>query len=175
MKKKIIFFPYEKRRICINLFNFFFSISLSRTMSVPSIDTDNTSSTIIEDDDDDDNMSIVVNDSSDTTVATQTSTSWHSVISNVQINNNLFLRSHSINTWLKICSIEPDIRLTTAQEWKLRTCIRRFISLCNHPLKISCIKIKESTSFIDQVNFIIQNYTHSFFFLSYFRKNNPCQ
>jgi hypothetical protein len=128
-------------------------------MSAPSIETDNTSSTIIDDD-----MSIVVSDSSDTTVATQTSTSWHSVVSDIQINNNLFVRSHSINTWLKICLIEPDIRLTTAQEWKFRTCMRRLISLCNLPLKISCIKLKESVlisnenqsiPFIDQVDFII--------------------
>jgi len=128
-------------------------------MSVPSIETDNTSSTIIDDD-----MSIVVSDSSDTTIATQTSTSWHSVVSDIQINNNLFVRSHSINTWLKICLIEPDIRLTTAQEWKFRTCMRRLLSLCNLPLKISCIKLKESVlisnenqsiPFIDQVDFII--------------------
>jgi len=127
-------------------------LHLSRTMSMPSIETDNTSSTIIDDD-----MSIVVNDSSDTTVATQTSASWHSVVSDVQINNNLFHRSHSINTWLKICLIEPDIRLTTAQEWKLRTCMRRLLSLCNLPLKISCIKIEESISFIDQVDLRIYN------------------
>jgi hypothetical protein len=123
-------------------------------MSVPSIESDNTSSTIIDDD-----TSIVVHDSSDTTVATQTSTSWHSVASDIQI-----IRSHSINTWLKICLIEPDIRLTTVQEWKLRTCMRRLLSLCNLPLKISCIKIKESVlisnknesiPFIDQVDFII--------------------
>jgi len=118
-------------------------------MSVPSIETDNTSSTIIDDD-----MSIVVHDSSDTTIATQTSTSWHSVVSDVQINNNLFHRSNSINTWLKICLIEPDIRLTTAQEWKLRTCMRRLLSLCNLPLKISCVKIEESILYIDQVDLI---------------------
>jgi hypothetical protein len=94
-------------------------------------------------------MSIVIDDSSDTTVATQTSTSWHSVVSDIHINNNLSVRSHSINTWLKICFIEPDIRLTTAQEWKLRTCIRRLLSLCNLPLRISCIKTIESIPFID--------------------------
>lgn len=126
-------------------------------MSVPSIVTDNTSSTIIDDD-----MSVVVNDSSDTTVTTQTSTSWHSVVSDVHIHNNLFFRPHSINTWLKLCLIEPDIRLTTAQEWKLQTCMRHLLSLCNLPLKISCIRIKElslisneheSIPFIDQVGF----------------------
>jgi hypothetical protein len=125
-------------------------------MSVPSIDTDNTLSTIADDD-----MSIIVHDSSDTTVATQTSASWHSVVSNLHRTNRLFVRSHSINTWLKICLIEPDIRLTTAQEWKLRACMRRLISLCNLPLKISCIKTnefvsilndEESIPFIDQVS-----------------------
>lgn len=114
-------------------------------MSVPSIDT---LSTTIDDD-----ISIVINESSDTTVATQTSTSWHSIISDEQLNQNLFIRSHSINIWLKKCAIEPDIRLTTAQEWKLRTCIRRLLSLSNLPLKISCIKINDSISFIDQVNY----------------------
>ncbi|CAF2671545.1 unnamed protein product [Rotaria sp. Silwood2] len=123
-------------------------------MSVPSIETDNRSSIII-----DDNMSVMVHDLSDTTVTSHTSASWHSVVSDIHINNNLLIRSHSINTWLKICLIEPDIRLTTAQEWKLRTCMRRLLSICNLPLKISCIKIKEfiiisneneSIPFIDQ-------------------------
>jgi hypothetical protein len=126
---------------------------------MPSIETDTTSSTIIDDD-----ISVMVNDSSDTTVATQTSSSWHSIVSDIHITTNPFLRPHSINTWLKICLIEPDIRLTTAQEWKLRTCMRRLLSLCNLPLKISCIKPKEfvlisneheSIPFIDQVGFII--------------------
>jgi hypothetical protein len=120
-------------------------------MSVLSIETDNTSSTTVDDD-----ISIVVNDSSDTTVATQTSASWHSVVSDVQMNNNLFLRSNSINNWLKICLIEPDIRLTTAQEWKLRTCIRRLLSICNLPLKISFVQTEESISYIDQVEFRIK-------------------
>jgi hypothetical protein len=120
-------------------------------MSVLSIETDNTSSTTVDED-----ISIVVNDSSDTTVATQTSASWHSVVSDVQMNNNLFLRSNSINNWLKICLIEPDIRLTTAQEWKLRTCIRRLLSICNLPLKISFVQTEESISYIDQVEFRIK-------------------
>ena len=134
-------------------------------MSNPSVETDNTSSTIIDDD-----MSIIVNDSSETTVATQTSSSWHSIVSDIHMNNNLFLRPHSINTWLKKCFFEPDIRLTTAQEWKLRTCIRRFISLCNLPLKISCIKTKEFVSIsnenepIDQVDFVLLKINLLFFF-----------
>jgi hypothetical protein len=139
-------------------------------MSVPSIETDNTSSTIIDDD-----MSVMVHDSSDTTVATQTSSSsWHSIVSDIHITNNPFLRPHSINTWLKLCLIEPDIRLTTAQEWKLRTCMRRLLSLCNLPLKISCIRTKEfvlisneheSIPFIDQVGFIIsKNFLFLFLF-----------
>lgn len=107
-------------------------------MSIPLIETDQTSSTIT-----DDEMSIVVNDSSRTTITTGTSTSWHSVESDVQINHNLVLRSPSIISWLKICLIEPDIRLTTAQEWKLRTCIRRLLSLCHLPLRISCIQIEQ--------------------------------
>jgi hypothetical protein len=148
----------------LHYFILFYFISL---MSDPSIETDNTSSTIIDDD-----MSIMIHDSSDTTVATQTSASWHSVVSDIHINNNLLLRPHSINTWLKICFIEPDIRLTTAQEWKLRTCMRRFISLCNLPLKISCVKIKEfvlisnenqSIPLIDQVDFVIRNKSFIFF------------
>ena len=86
-------------------------------MSDPSIQTENMSSTII-----DDSMSVMMaHDLSDTTVTTQTSASWHSVVSDVHLNSNLFVRSYSINTWLKNCFIEPDIRLTTAQEWKLRT------------------------------------------------------
>ena len=107
-------------------------------MDIRSIVTDQTSSTINEDE-----MSIVVNESSSTTTTTGTSTSWHSVESDVQINHNLALRSSSIIPWLKICLIEPDIRLTTAQEWKLRTCIRRLLSLCNLPLKLSCIRIEQ--------------------------------
>ncbi|CAF3664743.1 unnamed protein product [Rotaria sp. Silwood1] len=123
-------------------------------MSIPSIETDNRSSTI-----NDDNMSVIVHDLSDTTVTSHTNSSWHSIVSDIHINNNQFVRSHSINTWLKNCLIEPDIRLTTVQEWKLRTCLRRLFSICNLPLKISCIKIKESIlienenksiSFIDQ-------------------------
>ncbi|UJR31731.1 hypothetical protein I4U23_019211 [Adineta vaga] len=105
-------------------------------MSMPSIETD----TI------DDDMSITVHDLSDTTVATQTSTSWHSVMSDVHISNSRFVRSHSINTWVKMCSIEPDIRLTTAQEWKLRTCMRRLLSLCDLPLKISCLNTEQYVS-----------------------------
>lgn len=108
-------------------------------MSIRSIVTDHTSSTVT-----DDEMSIVVNDSS-STITTGTSTSWHSVESDVQINHNLALRSSSIIPWLKLCSIEPDIRLTTAQEWKLRTCIRRLLSLCNLPLRISCVRTESST------------------------------
>ena len=130
-------------------------------MSIPSIETDNESSTIIED-----SMSTMAQDLSDTTVATQTSTSWHSVLSEIHANNNLFIRSHVINTWLKVCFIEPDIRLTTAQEWKLRTCIRRFLSLCDLPLKISCLRTKQfllnsndnkTTSFINQVAFLFSS------------------
>jgi hypothetical protein len=101
-------------------------------------------------------MSGVVNDSSDTTVATQTSASWHSVVSDVQINNNL-LRLNSVNNWLKKCLIEPDIRLTTAQEWKLRTCIRRLLSICNLPLKITCVTTEESN---DQILEYLGLYLH---------------
>ena len=129
-------------------------------MSIPSIETDNESSSII-----DDGMSIMAQDLSDTTVATQTSTSWHSVLSEIHGNNNLVIHPRVINTWLKICCIEPDIRLTTAQEWKLRTCIRRFLSLCDLPLKISCVRTKqfvlnsndnETTSYIiNQVIFFL--------------------
>ncbi|CAF0951792.1 unnamed protein product [Rotaria sordida] len=111
-----------------------------KIMSIPSIETDDRSSTII-----DDNVSVMVHDLSDTTVTSHTSASWHSVVSDININNNLFVRSHLINTCLKNCFIEPDIRLTTAQEWKLRTCMRRLLSICNLPLKISCIIIKESS------------------------------
>ncbi|CAF2048360.1 unnamed protein product [Rotaria magnacalcarata] len=123
-------------------------------MSDPSIQTENMSSTVV-----DDNMSVMGHDLSDTTVSTRTSASWHSVVSDAHLNSNLFVRSYSINTWLKNCFIEPDIRLTTAQEWKLRTCIRRLLSLSDIPLKISCIKRNElltmtkenvSIPFIDQ-------------------------
>ncbi|CAF3385503.1 unnamed protein product [Rotaria socialis] len=107
-------------------------------MSDPSIQTENMSSTII-----DDHTSVMGHDLSDTTVTTRTSASWHSVVSDTHLNINLFVRSYSINTWLKNCFIEPDIRLTTAQEWKLRTCVRRLLSLSDIPLKISCIKKNE--------------------------------
>ena len=124
----------EKKWRSCKVFFFF-----SRTMSIiPLIETDQTSSTIT-----DDEISIVVNESSRTTITTETSTSWHSVESDIQINHNLALRSQSINPWLKVCFIEPDIRLTTAQEWKLRTCIRRLLSFCHLPLKISCVKREE--------------------------------
>ncbi|CAF0731706.1 unnamed protein product [Adineta steineri] len=115
-------------------------------MSVPSFDTDNSSSSTIIDDD----MSVMVHDPSDTTVATQTSTSWHSIVSDIHLNIDVNFRPHTINTWLKVCLIEPDIRLTTAQEWKLRTCMKHLISLCNLPLKISCIRTKEFVSITNE-------------------------
>ena len=128
-------------------------------MSILSIDTDNTSSTIIDDD-----LSMTISDSSNTT-----STSWHSINSDTQMNNNLVTQTHSIHIWLGLCSIEPDIRLTTAQEWKLRTCMRRLLSFCSVPLKISCLKIEQSISYTDQVDNNKRkknaNSSHSFFSL----------
>ncbi|CAF1075264.1 unnamed protein product [Adineta ricciae] len=107
-------------------------------MSIPSTETDNI--------DDDDDTTMTLHDLSDTTVATQTSSSWYSVISDINANTNRSVQAHSLNTWLKICLVEPDIRLTTAQEWKLRTCMRRLLSLCDLPLKISCVNAEEFVS-----------------------------
>ena len=94
----------------------------------------------------DDDLSLMVHDSSETTVATQTSRSWHSVRSDLPLNSHLFIRSPMINHWLARCSIEPDVRLTTAQEWKLRTCLRRFLQLCNRPLRLIWVRRRENVS-----------------------------
>lgn len=129
-----------------------------------SIRTTSSSSTTIDDD-----LSLMVHDSSETTVATQTSRSWHSVRSDLPLNNHLFIRSPMINYWLTRCSIEPDIRLTTAQEWKLRTCLRRFILLCNHSLRFVWVKEKQSDRkeifvfrfFFISLTDLIQDFPHS--------------
>lgn len=97
----------------------------------------------------DDDLSLMVHDSSETTVATQTSRSWHSVRSDLPLNSHLFIRSPMINHWLARCSIEPDVRLTTAQEWKLRTCLRRFLQLCNRPLRLIWVRTEGKCFHLD--------------------------
>lgn len=117
-------------------------------MSAPSITTDGSFSDMLDDD-----LNSTVYDLSETTIGTQTSASWHSVASDVRVGHTRSVRSHLINTWLNHCAVEPDIRLTTAQEWRLRTCLRRFLALCDLPLKLSCTQSNESDfiPFIDQV------------------------
>jgi hypothetical protein len=117
----VVFLVFACTYVIFNSFN----------MSIPS---SSTISTLIDDD-----LSMMVHDSSQTTLDTHTTTSWHSVVSDVPLNNHLFIRSPAINIWLAHCLIEPDIRLTNAQEWKLRTCLRRFLVLCNHPLRLVCV------------------------------------
>lgn len=119
--------------IFLSVFFKFIFVFQKGTMS----STTSQSSTLIDDD-----LSLMVQDASETTVATQTSRSWHSVRSDLPMNNHLFIRSPTINHWLTRCSIEPDIRLTTAQEWKLRTCLRRFLLLCNHQLHFISVRTK---------------------------------
>lgn len=115
-------------------------------MSIQTIESDNRSSTIV-----DDSMSIMMRDLSDSTITSRTSSSWHSIESDIPSRNNiLFVRSQLINLCLKYCSIEPDIRLTTAQEWKLRTCIRHLLSLCNVPIKVTCTKTKQLNTILSE-------------------------